>query len=271
MASWFDVAGFGYQEFSAGGVRTFAIVEGRTGGVPLVLLHDVPGASFVWSTTVQAIGRERRIIAPDLPGWGRSHNRIAPKQTVLTPEALRGWLVEVIQAHQSERSDIGGIGAGAWLALDYLLGHAAQVRRIALLNLRLTDRAPQRWPWQKRVWTRERLQKWFDRETGLTEPARTAAQPQFDELLAGGWHARESPEFPVNLFRDRVTNYAKALRSFDGEVLLGWGRRASGYDERAAAQLAQGRAVVVWSEAADFPMWDQPPQFQAEITDFFQS
>ena len=273
MASWFDVAGFGFQEFSAGGVRTFAVVEGRTSGFPLVLLHPTPGASFVWSTTINAIGRSRRIIAPDYPGWGRSHNRMLPQKFQLSRDGLRKWLSEVTAAHQCEQLDIVGLGDGAWLAVDYLLTEPARVRRLGLLNLPLKQRMTTKrfLPWRKTDWNRRKLDQWLLNESGLSESNRQLVKPMFGELLAGGWHAEHSPEFPTGEFRSESSHYRDSLRKFDGEVLLGWGSNAVGYDEKLAAEFAQGREIVLWREAANFPMWEQPEQFTNEMTEFLRS
>ena len=38
-----------------------------------------------------------------------------------------------------------------------------------------------------------------------------------------------------------------------------------------AAEIAKGRTIVVWHEAANFPMWEQPEQYSNEITEFLRS
>jgi len=269
VASWFEAAGFGYQEFTAGRLRTFAIVEGRTESCPLILLHSVPGASFMWSTTIHSIGRARKIIAPDLPGWGRSRNRITSPIVVLTRESLRVWLEELTASQQCERCDIAGLGSGAWLALEYLRSNPARVRRLALVNLPFRMNTSRRWPWQKNDWNRARLATWYQQQSGLSNAS--PAKPLFDELLSGGWHAESSPELTSAEYLVQMQEYAKALRGFEGEVLLSWGKQSAGYDPQHAAEFAQGREIVLWNEAANFPMWEQPREFEAELAGIFQS
>lgn len=273
MASWFDVAGFGFQEFSAGGVRTFAIVEGRASGFPLVLLHSVPGASFVWSTAIGSVGRSRRVIAPDFPGWGRSHNRVMPQKFTLSRDGLRKWLIEVVNAQQCEQLDIVGLGDGAWLAVDYLLMEPVRVRRLGLLNLPVKHSfAPKRLlPWGKSDWDKNKLGQWLDNNSGLSESNRQLVKPMFGELLAGGWHTERSPNFPASEFQIEISRYRDGLREYDGEVFMGWGANAVGYDEKLAAEFARGREIVLWHEAANFPMWEQPERFITEITEFLES
>lgn len=273
MANWFEVAGLGFQEFSAGGVRTFAVVEGRTTGFPLVLLHGTPGASFIWSTTVQAIGRSRRIIAPDLPGWGRSFNRVNPQPLALTRNGLRGWLNEVIAAQQIEQFDLVGIGDGALLALDLMFDRPERVRRLGLLNLPLKFKTirKMRLLWRKPDWQRNKLRDWLVKESGLSASHRELVRPMFEELLSGGWHPASSPLFPTGEFRAEIVNYRDALQKFPGESLLGWGANSVGFDTELAAGFAQRKEIVIWQEAANFPMWEQPEPYQTEMIEFLST
>lgn len=273
MANWFEVSNFGFQEFSAGGVRTFAVVEGQQSAFPIVLLHGTPAASFVWSTTIAAIGRSRRCIALDLPGWGRSLERNGRPQLVLSRESLRKWLSDVVQAQQIQMFDLLGIGDGALLALEFLQAEPQRIRRLGLINTPLKASENRRliWPWQKPGWRAARLQSWIERESGLPEKTRQAIEPQFRELLSGGWHAERSPEFPVQQFRSGIAGYKRCLREFKGETLLAWGANYCSYDEAQAADFAQGREAILWQEAGHFPMWEQHEAYLTEIVEFFRA
>ncbi|MCB9357714.1 MAG: alpha/beta hydrolase [Calditrichaeota bacterium] len=273
MASWFEVSGFGFQEFSAGGVRTFAVVEGQQSAFPFVLLHGLPGASFVWSTTIAAIGRSRRIISPDLPGWGRSFDRMTPQRMSLTREKLFAWLADVIRAQQIEHFDLCGFQDGGWLALEFLRQQPDRVRRIGLINLPLKTQ-PERSIFgirRKADWTRTRLADWLTRDSGLGQETLEQVRPMFEELLSGGWHPDGSPEFPRGEFLAEVAGYKQALREYKGETLLAWGDASAEYDAESVAAFAHGRSVHVFPGAGNFPMWDDPGQFHEVLVDFFRS
>src|SRR5512138_3622015 len=92
---WYAARGFDLQEFSAGGVRTFAVVEGREGTFPVIFVHGLPGGAFLWAPVIEALGRKRRAIAPDQPGWGRSISRFGGTPPAATPAGLGGWLAAV--------------------------------------------------------------------------------------------------------------------------------------------------------------------------------
>ncbi|MBK6766693.1 MAG: alpha/beta hydrolase [bacterium] len=273
MASWFEVAGYGFQEFSAGGVRTFAIVEGRDSGFPVLLLHGTPGASFVWSTTIRSLGRGRRIIAPDLPGWGRSQERPKRHQAALSRNGLRAWVSEVIAAQQLGQFDLVGRGDGALLALELLLHTGPRIRRLGLLNLPLKMKPNQaiRWPWQRAEWQRNKLEDWLVKESGLSRNSREQVGPLFKELFGGGWYAERSPVFPVSEFERGLEVYRGALSRFGGETLLAWGAGASGYDVERSGRFCDNRTPLVWPESANFPMWEQPQLYEFAIKDFLGS
>src|SRR3712207_832181 len=54
------------------GLRLHVVTYGRGDGPPLLLIHGVPTSSYLWRDVMRDLGRERRTIAPDLLGLGRS-------------------------------------------------------------------------------------------------------------------------------------------------------------------------------------------------------
>ncbi len=159
------------------------------------------------------------------------------------------------------------------LQLIICLTEPARVRRLGLLNLplKLKPSAKRFLPWRKTDWDKRTLGKWLEDKSGLSESNRQLVKPMFGELLAGGWHTERSPEFPCNVFHAELSSYRDGLRKFDGEVFLGWGANAVGYDEKLAAEFAQGREIVLWHEAANFPMWEQPEPYQTEMIEFLST
>ena len=51
---------------------TFGVDEYSGTGVPLVLLHGIPGSRLTWRRVAEALGPGYRVIAPDLLGFGAS-------------------------------------------------------------------------------------------------------------------------------------------------------------------------------------------------------
>jgi haloalkane dehalogenase len=100
-------------------------------GPPVLLLHGWPTSSFLWRNVMPPIARSNRVIALDLPGFGRSDK--PPEATYdfeLFSATLDGFLAELgvddlaIAVH-----DLGGP-----VGVHWALHRPARVTRVALLN-----------------------------------------------------------------------------------------------------------------------------------------
>lgn len=100
-----------------------------TGGVPLVMVHPSPFSSLVLEPLVDAMGTDRRVIAPDTLGNGDS---CAPAQA--TPEIadFADALCRVLDAEGISQADFYGAHTGARIATHIALTRPARVRRIVL-------------------------------------------------------------------------------------------------------------------------------------------
>lgn len=98
-------------------------------GAPVVILHKLPGSSFLYDALVAAIGRSRPVIALDLPGHGESeplgHDEQAPATL-----ARAAWAA--LDALGVTAADLYGHQGGAAVALE--MAHAApdRARRLVL-------------------------------------------------------------------------------------------------------------------------------------------
>ncbi len=87
-------------------------------GPPLVLLHGSPGSSFDFSRFLRGLDPERRIIVPDLPGFGASE-RDVPDYSVT---AHARYVLALLDELEIERVHIVGfsMGGGVGIALSGL-------------------------------------------------------------------------------------------------------------------------------------------------------
>lgn len=88
----------------------------RGAGRPLVLLHGIGMSSAAWAPLLEALARERRVIAFDLAGFGSSAP--LPAGTVPTYENLLAALVQNLKSLGVETPvDLAGNSLGGQLAL----------------------------------------------------------------------------------------------------------------------------------------------------------
>jgi pimeloyl-ACP methyl ester carboxylesterase len=112
-------------------IRVLTVGE-ETGAPPLVLLHGggTDSATLSWGGVIEPLGRGRRIIAPDLPGYGESDRPDAPYSL----NYYCTIVAELVDALGLDRFDLGGLSMGGGISLAYTLSHRDRVRRLVLVD-----------------------------------------------------------------------------------------------------------------------------------------
>lgn len=103
-------------------------------GFPVLLIHGSgPGVSAWanWRLTIPALAAQRRVIAPDMVGFGFSERPAGVRYNLDT------WVAQAIgllDALQIERADLVGNSFGGGLALALAIRHPTRVRRLVLMG-----------------------------------------------------------------------------------------------------------------------------------------
>jgi pimeloyl-ACP methyl ester carboxylesterase len=272
--AWFECDGLDHQEFSAGGIRTFAILEGRADAFPVVLLHGLPGASFLWRSILAGASRERRLIVPDLPGWGRSRSAFDRVPVLLTPDRAANWLINLLETQGVRKFDLVAHGISAAIGLEFSGLQPGRVRRLALIQ-------PSPWcthsrrfsarmalAFGGRQWTAQSVDKLLS--DSLNIETTTIWRPFFRELLSDA--AGASP--PADLarvereFASRAQAHREAWTKFRGLKLAVTGDRDSRFDARAEPELSSD-ASYHRLKAGRYPMLDAPDELRPILHNFW--
>ena len=109
-------------------IRAYALGSGE----PLVLLHGggVDGALLSWRLAIPALGKRRRVIAFDWPGYGESQPNPQPN----TMDFYVKFTGAVLDALSLQRSALMGLSLGGGAALGFALAHPERVERLALVD-----------------------------------------------------------------------------------------------------------------------------------------
>ena len=104
-------------------------------GRPLVLLHGIGMSSFAWSPVMTRLAAQRRVIAFDTAGFGKT-----PPLPAGTPPTVPHLVQALCQTLDSlglhEPVDVAGNSMGGWMALDMALqGRARSVVAISPAGL----------------------------------------------------------------------------------------------------------------------------------------
>ena len=130
------------------GVSTYVRVEGK--GDPLVMLHGMAASSDIWGFTIDALKARYRIIAPDLPGHGRSGGKSGQYRLSF----YTGWLAGLMDHFSVKSGALMGNSLGGAISLAYSLENPSRTKRLILSDpLGLSPSLP----WKAAAYTIKRL------------------------------------------------------------------------------------------------------------------
>jgi pimeloyl-ACP methyl ester carboxylesterase len=113
----------------AGGLALHCFVAGPEGAPALLLIHGLGDEGDTWRLMLPALAGRYRVIAPDLPGYGRS----APLGRAMSAAALARTMLALLAALGVERAHVAGHSAGAMVAQRMALGAPQTVERLTLV------------------------------------------------------------------------------------------------------------------------------------------
>ncbi|MBA2470791.1 MAG: alpha/beta fold hydrolase [Pseudonocardiales bacterium] len=99
-------------------------------GPPVLLLHGWPTSSYLWRDVIPQIAQHNRVIAVDLPGFGRSSKPLEGYDFAFFGRVLDGLL----SALGVEQLALAAHDLGGPIALHWALHRPGRVTRLALLN-----------------------------------------------------------------------------------------------------------------------------------------
>jgi pimeloyl-ACP methyl ester carboxylesterase len=111
----------------ARGVNTFLLEAGE--GTPVILLHGLGATNASMLTTMWDLGRDHRVIAPDLPGFGDSGKPIRSYDAKFFAE----WATALLDELDIERAHFIGNSLGGRVALETAMFAPGRVDRLVLL------------------------------------------------------------------------------------------------------------------------------------------
>lgn len=96
----------------------------------LVLLHGLGDEADTWRYLVAPLAEHFRVVAPDLPGFGRSDKPQRP----YTVSFLRDSVLRLLDHLGAEQAALGGNSLGGALAQLLALDHPRRVRQLVLID-----------------------------------------------------------------------------------------------------------------------------------------
>lgn len=254
------------------GFQTYVLDQGA--GEPVVLLHGIPTHCYLWRDVAGALSLERRVIAPDLLGFGFADR---PGGVEVGPLAQARFITAVLDELGVEQFALVGHDFGALVGCEMLRLAPERVSHLTLTNTSL----------QRRDWTGgsplnpTRLLAL----PGIGELAFGCARPFMlklafmsyvserqrltDETLQLYWHPFENgfAGTLLSLFRQNkldegiFAGWRAALSDYDGESLVAWGMRDPTFGGERGARLAdllRDSRLVEFRNSNHFIQEDRP-------------
>ena len=245
-------------------------------GNPVVLLHGLPTWGFVWDQVIPHLTASRRVLVPDLPGFGYSAKGDSFDRSIAAQTGVvRAWL----QRLGIEKPDIVGHHIGGGVALRLAVLHPETVGRLALIDTVSYD-----------SWPAQTMLQFADPEASrrlsvesLLELVRATVKKGFDssppdEVLDGLLAPYRTEVGALSLIRDfaalntnLTTELTPRLSQITAPTLVIWGENDAfqpvKYGERLAMDIPECRLVRI-PNAGHFVMYDQPAEVIAQLRAF---
>lgn len=214
-------------DIDVGGIRTNYHDLGC--GFPLLLIHGSgPGVSgYVnWRTVMNELARDRRVIIPDMVGFGFTERPAGQRYEV---DAWIEQVIGLLDALGIDQADIVGNSFGGALALKLAIRYPTRLRRIVLMGsaglcFPITEGLEAVWGYEPSPAAMRQLLDIFAFDRGLVsdELARlryqASIQPGFQEAFAAMFPA------PRQQWVDALASDEDLLRAIPHETLLVHGR-----------------------------------------------
>lgn len=244
-------------------------------GPALILLHGIPTWGYLWHRLVPILEQSRRVLVPDLPGYGYSDRSDRFDRGVARQaDFVAGWM----QALGLSSADVVGHDIGGAVALRLAAFHPGRVGKLCLMDAVSYDS----WPIEpllqlahpashKRLNAQAamRILRMTLRE-GFREPD--------DDLIEGLLAPYATEEGKLSLIRDAISldtnqtmELVPLLPRLKVPTLVLWGEddafQPVHYGRRLAWDMPLSRFAVV-PRAGHFLMIDQPAEVSAQLRNF---
>ena len=252
------------------------VIERNPGGAETVLLvHGYGASSASWTPIVPQLSARYRVLAVDLPGFGRSDKR----EGDYSPDALADVLAHILDAKHVQRAHVVGHSWGCSVVLAFARRHRDRLAKLAIVSGWMYDEQLlplMRWAqvkgigellyaWVYRDHIGERLYLNFSDSRMITERVVEEVERNMDSpgaLAAALAAARGMAQLAVN-----ELGYGK----IDAPTLILWGRddhvARLAFGEKLARDLPRARLTVI-PRCGHIPMLECTGETAIALTEF---
>jgi pimeloyl-ACP methyl ester carboxylesterase len=254
-------------------------------GEPIVLIHGITATHRYWKQNVAHLAERRRVLALDLPGFGRSEKPDADYSLDFFVRAV----IDFLDTKNIRRASLIGNSLGGLIAMATAIDHPKRVERLVLV-----DPAVQRMPFGAFSRVMKLMERGFAlaRRAGATAPPKVPVrviealfqavfpgQPELAKRYVRSYtHAMQTAEYPLHMrtaFRAAHGVLRRPMQAQASAIshptLIVWGARDflmpvwSAHKLRTAIPRSE---LLIYSESGHCPMVDQAERWNRDVTRF---
>lgn len=211
----------------AAGLRTNYHDQGH--GFPVLMIHGSgPGVSAYanWRLVMPALAQTRRVIAPDMAGFGFTDR---PAGAVYSMEGWVKQAIGVIDALDLPQVDLVGNSFGGAVSLALAIRHPQRVRRLVLMgaagiSFPITPALEAVWGYEPSFEGMRKVMDWFAFDRNLVTD--DLARLRYEASVRPGFHESYSAMFPAPRQRwvEALASREEDIRKLPHETLVIHGR-----------------------------------------------
>src|SRR5687768_4478613 len=108
--------------------------------IPVVLIHGYPFDHTMWFSTIAALGSKAKVVAPDLPGFGKPPVLENVKPSI---DAYAKYLLDYLDENQHETVAVAGMSMGGYIALAFAEKYPNRVCGLGLISTQAGADSPE--------------------------------------------------------------------------------------------------------------------------------
>jgi len=262
------------REINAAGYRTNVHDLGE--GFPVMMIHGSgPGVTAWanWRLVMPKLARNRRVIAPDMLGFGYSAR---PEDQTYNRERWVEHAIGVLDELGLEQVDLVGNSFGGGLALAMAIEHPQRVRRLVLMgsvgvSFPITKGLDEVWGYEPSLDTMRRLMDVFAYDKSLL--TEELAEMRYQASVRPGFQESFAAMFPAPRQRwvDNLASREEDIRALPHETLILHGREDEVIPLEASLKLAEliDRAQLhVFGRCGHWTQIEHASRFARLVNDF---
>ncbi len=259
-------------------LKIHTLIQGEKTNPALVLLHGWPSSSLLWRLLIPELSKHFFVLAPDLPGHGKSDK---PEAAIYDLDLFRGFILDFFDAFDLKTAHLCVHDLGGMAGLSFAVRHPDRIDKFIVMNtspysdwstalrasIFLLKQKTLTWLFLNRFVFREVLKNGFYNKRLVT--------PDIVDLFRAPWinskQDRKAFSRTLAIPPELMVENQEALKKINIPTLILWGRKDVFFPFKIARMLnndIKTSSLVAVDKAGHFLQEEQPEFILWEMMKF---